>query len=407
MRPASLFSGFLLQAAAFSTLAATNELERTFAKDIRPFLESYCMTCHDKETRKAQLDLGAFDTLDAVVKDCARWELVLERLRNSEMPPKKAKAQPSAEARKNVIAWIESFREHEAQRTAGDPGPVLARRLSNAEYDYTIRDLTGVDIRPTRAFPVDPANQAGFDNSGESLAMSPALVKKYLQAARDVADHLALQPEGFTFAPHPVVADTDRDKWAVLRIVDFYRKQPTDYADYFMAAWRYQHRAALELKATSLAEVARECNVSPKYLAIIWSTLTGPREAGPIARLQTMWRVLPEPNATATFDIRLACETMRDYVVRLRESIVPEVKNLTAPSIQNGSQTLVMWKNRQMAANRRKFDPAVLKTPSSLTNGSVEVAADPAEELKRKAQMRRKDGHVQAPTADVVKKGGV
>ena len=66
----------------------------------------------------------------------------------------------------------------EAERNAGDPGPVLARRLSNAEYDYTIRDLTGVDIRPTREFPVDPANEAGFDNSGESLAMSPALLQE-------------------------------------------------------------------------------------------------------------------------------------------------------------------------------------------------------------------------------------
>ena len=83
------------------------------------------------------------------------------------------------------------------------PGPVLARRLSNAEYDYTIRDLTGVDIRPTREFPVDPANEAGFDNSGESLAMSPALLKKYLAAARLVADHLVLKPDGFAFAPHP------------------------------------------------------------------------------------------------------------------------------------------------------------------------------------------------------------
>ncbi len=82
-------------------------------------------------------------------------------------------------------------------RNAGDPGPVLARRLSNAEFDYTIRDLTGVDIRPTREFPVDPANEAGFDNSGESLAMSPALLKKYLAAARLVADHVVLKPEGF------------------------------------------------------------------------------------------------------------------------------------------------------------------------------------------------------------------
>ena len=52
---------------------------------------------------------------------------------------------------------------------------MLARRLSNAEYNYTIRDLTGVDIKPTREFSVDPANTAGFDNSGRTLMMSPAL----------------------------------------------------------------------------------------------------------------------------------------------------------------------------------------------------------------------------------------
>src|SRR4051812_1347856 len=147
---------------AFRACAAEGDLERGFAKDVRPFLESYCISCHDQETRKAQLDLSSFGAVDDVVKDCARWELVLERLRNGEMPPKKAREQPPAEARKTIVAWIESFREREAQRTAGDPGPVPARRLSNSEYDSTIRDVTGVDIRPTRAFPVDPANQAGF-----------------------------------------------------------------------------------------------------------------------------------------------------------------------------------------------------------------------------------------------------
>jgi len=58
-------------------------------------------------------------------------------------------------------------------------------------------------------------------------------------------------------------------------------------------------------------------------------------------------------------------------------------------------------------SNRRKFDPTALKTPSSLTNEVVEVATDTTEESKRNAQMRRKDGHVQAPTADVVKRGGL
>ena len=111
-----------------------------------------------------------------------------------------------------MIDWIQAVRMNEARKNAGDPGPVLARRLSNAEYNYTIRDLTGVDMRPTREFPVDPANTAGFDNSGESLTMSPALLNKYLQAAREVGDHMVLTPDGFDFAPHPMLVETDRDK---------------------------------------------------------------------------------------------------------------------------------------------------------------------------------------------------
>ena len=145
------------------------------------------------------------------------------------------------------------MRNEEIRKHAGDPGPVLARRLSNAEYNYTIRDLTGVDMQPTREFPVDPANQAGFDNSGESLTMSPALLNKYLQAAREVADHMVLTPDGFDFAPYPMLVETDRDQFAIQRIVDFYESQPTDYADYFEAAWRYKYRAALGKPNATLA----------------------------------------------------------------------------------------------------------------------------------------------------------
>ena len=168
-------------------------------------------------------------------------------LASREMPPAKAERQPERPgARRGAGLDPRRARQHEARRNAGDPGPVLARRLSNAEYDYTIRDLTGVDIRPTREFPVDPANEAGFDNSGESLVMSPALLKKYLDAARG-----GRRPPGAgarrasRFAPHPVVTDTDRDRYAVERIVRFYQRQPTDLGRYFHAAWRFQHRAAL------------------------------------------------------------------------------------------------------------------------------------------------------------------
>src|SRR5262249_3177906 len=157
---------------------------------------------------------------------------------------------------------------HEAQQHEGDPGTVLARRLSNAELDYTIRDLTGVDMRPTREFPVDPANEAGFDNTGESLAMSPALLKKYLAAARLVADHVLFKPEGFVFAPYPVVTDTDRDKYCVQRILDFYERHRVDLADYFLVAWKYRHTA--NPTPASLDSLATEAGLSAKYLAVVW-----------------------------------------------------------------------------------------------------------------------------------------
>ena len=127
-----------------------------------------------------------------------------------------------------MIAWINALLRNEAQKNAGDPGIVLARRLSNSEYNYTIRDLTGVDIRPTREFPVDPANPAGFDNSGESLSMSPALLNKYLQAARDVANHMVLKPDGIAFAPHLVLVETDRK--SIGKILEQFQPVPFDFA---------------------------------------------------------------------------------------------------------------------------------------------------------------------------------
>ncbi len=362
-KPALCLATFALAALARGAAPdAAPHLAQQFDGTVQPFLQTYCVTCHGGEKPEADLDLSPYTSVDRVIAGFSYWDLVLEKLEAAEMPPDKAKKHPSDAQRDEVVAWIHALRKDEAAKSAGDPGPVLARRLSNAEYDYTIRDLTGVDIRPTKEFPVDPANQAGFDNSGESLAMSPALVKKYLQAARTVADYLVLQPEGFAFAPHPVVADTDRDKYSVLRIVDFYKRQPTDYADYFAAAWRYQNRAALGRPQATLAEVAADAKVSAKYLGTIWTTLTTREDVGPGAKLQAMWRALPAPGAGADTLVRERCVQMRDYVLQLREKLVPEVKNLVADKtgIQNGSQTLVMWKNRQMAANRRKYDPAAL-----------------------------------------------
>ena len=264
-------------------------LERRFETVVHPFLKSQCLGCHGPRTQEGKLDLSGDASVEAIVRNYRVWDLVLERIEAEEMPPEDAPRQPSGDDRRAVVAWIKALRESEALKNAGDPGPVLARRLSNAEFDSTVRDLTGVDLRPTREFPVDPGNEAGFDTSGESLTMSPALLKKYLAAARKVADHLVLKPQGFDFATDPAVTDTDRDKYCVRRIIDFYDRHKVDYADYFLAAWRFQHREALGKPDATLADIAAESHVSPRYLSTVWSVLTEPvLESGPIGELQTL-----------------------------------------------------------------------------------------------------------------------
>ncbi len=349
-------------AVALAPAPVEADFDRSFKGMVQPFVENYCVTCHSGDKPAAGLDFAAYPSLDSVVGDIRRWNLIGARIKSAEMPPKDSETLPGPEERKSIIAWITALNAAEAKRHAGDPGSVLARRLSNAEYDYTIHDLTGVDLHPTKEFPVDPANEAGFDNTGESLAMSPALFKKYYQAAQDVADHLVLEPDGFTFGPYPMLDESDRDKYSVLRIVDFYQRQPTDFAEYFLAAWRFAHRAELGEPQATLAEIAAESKISPKYLATVWAALQDASvSVGPLATVQASWRAWPAPAQTNPAFIRANAVALRDFVVNLRDKIVPEVPNLSAPGIGPGSQPMVLWKDRQMAANRRRYDSSILQ----------------------------------------------
>lgn len=330
----------------------TDTLEKRFTTQVQPFLQTYCLNCHGPKKQSASLDLSLDRTVPALVKNFGTWELVLERIHAREMPPESAVKQPSAEEREAVVGWLRELRTREADRNAGDPGTVLARRLSNAEFDNTVRDLTGVDIRPTREFPVDPANQSGFDNSGESLAMSPALLKKYLAAARGVADHVVLKPEGFVFAPHPVVTDTDRDKYCVRRILDFYQKHSVDLADYFLAAWQYRHRAVVDRADADLDRFAKRAGLSAKYLNLVWSALTeGESVIGPLALVRKKWDEIPPPAKAADLP-RAACAELRDLVLRLRRHLKPHVAGLEVNGISKGSQPLLLWRNAEQARRR-------------------------------------------------------
>ena len=176
-------------------------LEHGYRERIRPLLARFCLECHSSKKREGELDLERFSRFADVRRDPAVWQKVVQMLDDGEMPPRDS-PQLTAAQHRALRSWAQSYLDAEARAQAGDPGPVVLRRLNNAEYTHTVRDLTGLRrLAPTREFPVDGAAGEGFTNTGQALAMSPALVTKYVDAAKRIADHVVLLPEGFRFSP--------------------------------------------------------------------------------------------------------------------------------------------------------------------------------------------------------------
>src|SRR6266542_2197166 len=174
-------SAFSLRPLAFIFLIASALpcTAANFEKEIRPLLKEYCLGCHSTQKHKGDLDLERFTSMIEVRKHPKVWQAVVEQLALGEMPPKE-KPQPAAAHRARLLGWANAVLDDIALARAGDPGPVVLRRLSNAEYTYTIRDLTGIEsLDPVKEFPSDSASGEGFMNVGNSLVMSPSLVIKY------------------------------------------------------------------------------------------------------------------------------------------------------------------------------------------------------------------------------------
>ena len=106
--------------------AADGAVEARYRETVRPFLETHCLRCHGPEKPKGDMDLSPFTDAPAAAKDLPRWALVLEQLEAGTMPLPKARPQPTAEARAAVIDWIGALRKQEAEKHAGDPGPVAS-----------------------------------------------------------------------------------------------------------------------------------------------------------------------------------------------------------------------------------------------------------------------------------------
>ncbi len=181
--------GWLLMCVmALQATPSNDRIDESFRNEIQPLLKTYCARCHGPELQTAGIVFEAFTDHDSVVRARPLWLRALRVLRENEMPP--VDPQPSIEERQLLISWIDDAVNNLDWSEFRNPGSVTISRLNRTEYNNTIRDLTGLDLRPAAAFPVDGQGESGFRNDRDGLFVAPMLAEKYLEAANDVVDVL-------------------------------------------------------------------------------------------------------------------------------------------------------------------------------------------------------------------------
>ena len=161
------------QAAVAATPAAT----------LRPVVNQYCVSCHNARLKTAGLALDGID-LANVGHDAAAWEKVVRKLRTGVMPPL-GSPKPSDAVRDQLASFVETSLDRVAA-AAPYPGHPSVHRLNRAEYANAIRDVLALDLDVASLLPPDEPS-FGFDNVGEVLGISPALLERYAAAASEIA----------------------------------------------------------------------------------------------------------------------------------------------------------------------------------------------------------------------------
>ncbi|MEZ5355855.1 MAG: DUF1592 domain-containing protein [Bryobacteraceae bacterium] len=308
-------------------LAPSLSAVAAFAQDAPSAFGKYCLQCHGKaamgginlEQMLAKRDFGAH---------FQQWDRVTTALRQKRMPPAKM-PQPSASDRDQAIAWVRSSLNEYARKTAGDPGPVTVRRLTSAEYAYTLQDLTGVEFKFDGEFATDAVGGEGFTNFGDVQFIADANLERYLEAAKLVANHAVIGAGPLGFFADPGMSGFELS--AIDRIQHIYTTygfraaageggKPYGlerYSKAFFAAWSFQHRGKLGHPDWTLAQLAAREGLTARFVEHIWSAVNRRDASYPTSGVVDRFHKLPVP-AGADFDesaMREACAAIKDYSI--------------------------------------------------------------------------------------------
>jgi hypothetical protein len=279
------------------------------------------LECHGGKEPEAGIDLKAMADAPEFGRRFKDWEKVVRVLRERKMPPD-GELQPTNAQREGAVRVVEAGLRRFVEEHQGDPGPVAIRRLTSAEYAYTLCDLTGLDLRVADDFVSDAVAGEGFTNAGDAQFMQDSTLERYLQAAKAVADHAVIGAGPLGFFADP--GKTGRELSAIARIQAIYRQHGfrtaagegakpfglDGYPRAMFVAWQFRFRDQLGVGRTNLPALARDEGASVRLCEHLWQVLNRADAPFPLSVIIEGWRSLPQPGQATQAEVRGRCEAL-------------------------------------------------------------------------------------------------
>lgn len=165
-----------------------------FKGKVAPFLKKNCIECHSPKKSKGKVtlhdisgDLSSGEGLD-------RWEDILDMLESGEMPPED-EPQPDEAERQAIVEWIEAGLRNQTAKAKDEKPQPTARRLTNFEYQNTMRDLLGFELDLITDLSKDPTKPYHFNNTAQFMLLGPEQIDRYLAGARRAMASAIVDPE--------------------------------------------------------------------------------------------------------------------------------------------------------------------------------------------------------------------
>ena len=296
-----------------------------FADGTVHLLRKYCTDCHSGSEPEGKIDLEQMMVDQSVADRYREWQTGMRMLSEHRMPPE-GEEQPSTAERVELTRGIHSALRHVATRLRGDPGHVVMRRLTDAEHNYTLRDLTGLDLElPDIA--ADAVGGEGFTNVGFVQFVQDATLERYLEAAKIVSRHAVIGAGPIQFFQDP--GQTGLELSAINRILSIYRShgfrtaageggEPFGlqiYPKAFFTAWQFHHRERLGIPEITIEELATREQLSPRFAAHVLSVLSQASPTFPTSEIAAQWKRLPIPtdsDVPQSSVVRSECDAIYD-----------------------------------------------------------------------------------------------